>query len=123
MSSRRAFFKQLALSVAAIRSANILIPAAADAFKWKRPAGRYVYVPNEEYINAPYEIAVLKGEYAFDLQTYSRAMGPLSCMIPTSYPIRMATPTGKPVPPFKLVYTSEPMYDCLLYTSPSPRDS
>ena len=116
MTTRRQFFKTLALSVAAISSANILVPAFADTHKWKR-TGQWLYVINPDYVDAPYEVAILTcpwgglvPEGAGKTQVYSRAMGPVLGMLPVSHPYRMATPTGPIIPPFIRQFVTEPHY-------------
>jgi hypothetical protein len=116
MNTRRSFFKQLALGVAAVSSAHILLPKAADAFKWKQPQGKLMYVVNPEYVDAPYEVAIIPNRFWYgewsgkfpenagdvknDIQVYSRAMGPVKDMVYHPYPPRLKTPTGPYVQPF-----------------------
>lgn len=119
MNSRRTFFKTLAASVAAMSCGQILIPQAADAYKWKRQTslGHTLWVINPEYIDAPYEVAIftcpwdgLFPEGAGETQVYSRAMGPVLGSLPVSHPYRMATPTGPWIPPFIKKFVTEPHF-------------
>lgn len=50
---RRNFLKAILLGCAA---PSVLLRASSDAFQWKRAATTDLYVPNPEWINAPYEV-------------------------------------------------------------------
>lgn len=113
MTTRRSFFAQLALSVAALSSASILIPQAADAFKWQRTK-QWLYVLNPEWVNAPYEIGFspnaemsLSPESIFsrgDLKIFRRAaFVDRSIETDPLYPLRKNTPEGPYITPYKLM--------------------
>lgn len=121
MTTRRSFFRQLALSVAAISSAQILIPHAADAFKWKR-TGQWLIVPNPEYIDAPLEMAVIATMNTSSLagKVWYLRNGPTDTLSEAKewhppirsrvYPYRYDITGTRLIPPFIKKFVTEPVY-------------
>jgi len=59
--NRRSFFTKLGLAAATVA---ILPSATSYARNWVAPSqalGRVLWMPNPEYVNAPYEIAMVQG--------------------------------------------------------------
>lgn len=55
--NRRSFFASLvAAAGATIVAPQILLSSAHDRMRWKKSEGSFVYVPNPEWYDAPYEL-------------------------------------------------------------------
>ena len=57
--NRRSFLTSLGLIIAAASAPGLLLPRASDHARWKKSASQVLYVPNPEYVSAPYEMTFL----------------------------------------------------------------
>jgi len=86
MTNRRDFFKQLALGVA---SFTVLPSAATYSRKWVRTPTKEMWVPNPEYVDAPYELAFIHSSDALEVLPLLSPRGRiLPNQVRIDYPLR-----------------------------------
>lgn len=113
--NRRSFFRTLGLGAAAA-AAQIYLPKFPDSMRWKvtREASG-IYVPNPEWVNAPYEVLFLvlvdPASPGFDVTKVHPIVFKRGCfrsdewpgfkVVDERFPIRFKALGGPPVPVMK----------------------